>query len=335
MKLKIFISFTNYHNYCIEDIIESNVSNNELEYIIITNLKFNNTFHANNIKVFNLKKMNTIRSVLKEIFTKSNKKILLKLFNDIKNINYEEIEVSIPHYNNITSNYIMTNISTLNHHIIKSIYPDGIAIFYPSETNRFLLIKKFILSLLIGQKMKFFFSRDLLNPFNEINFYYSYLPEITYNPKNLVIKRINSRKGSIKGSNIIILGYGKNSFRDKFIDDYLSNILKITSRIDHEKLYYKPHPSIDIYSDVVYGKLSKRTEVYVINTKETIESILKSIGATTVISFASSGLITLKMIYDDQVDCYYYGLNELINSDLQPYFENMFRFSNVRNLEEV
>jgi len=334
MKLKIFISFTNYHNYCIEDIIESEISNNKLEYIIITNLEFNNTFNKNNIKVFNLKKMNTIRKILKEIFTKSNKKILLKLFNDIKNNNYREIEVSIPHYNNITSNYIITNISTFNNNIVKSIYPDGIAIFYPSVTNRFLFIKKFILSLLIRQKMRFLFSKDLLNPFNEIDFYYSYLPEITYNPKNLEVKRINSRKCSIKGNNIIILGYGKNSFRDEVIDSYLSNILKISSTIEYEKLYYKPHPSIDINLDIVYSKLSNRTEVCVINTKETIESSLKSTSATTIISFASSALITLKMIYQEQVDCYYYGLNELINSDLQLYFENMFQFNNIRNLEE-
>lgn len=224
MRYRIFISFTNYQNYCINEILKQD---NKTCDLLITNSK-----HINqSIAYLSINKIDSIAKLLNNLFFKENKKHIEKFLQDkIKNESIEEIEIVIPHYNNILANYVMKFIedkykySNPQIKIIKSIYPDGLAMFYPTnlEYKQFLL--KYIASYFVGMPIRYINSNDMLNPFKEIDFYYSYIPKITYNPYNLPIKKIAAKKETIKGNNCLILGYGKNDFHDIFIEDFIFEI---------------------------------------------------------------------------------------------------------------
>lgn len=333
MQYRIFISFTNYHNYCINDIInqEDGIIN-----VVITN----SNFTIQNIPFLHIHKIGSLFTFLQNIFLRKNKnKIAQFLINEIeqKDTPIEQIEIVIPHYNNIMANYIMkfiqNNYKNTKHKvkIIKSIYPDGLAMFYPTELEYDKFLLKYIISYFVGMPMRYLKSKDMLNPFKEIDLYYSYIPEITYNPYNLSIKKIDAKKDKITGSNILILGYGTNNFHDTFIEDFISEVGKKIEKTNG-KIYYKSHPSINRINDIIFNKFKNKFDVSYINSAEPIEVLLKDLKATHVFSLASSSLINLKMIYEEQIDCYYFGIENLIQPDLQPYFEKMFAYTNVKKL---
>ena len=130
----------------------------------------------------------------------------------ILNLNkYDSIQVLVPHFLNILSNYFYTASSRrLGKDKLKiALYPDGMLSYQPYSINSKYdpyLLKRWLVGKLIGTPFKLF-KGPIADPFNVVDFIYTYLPNetIQYNSKKLI--KIAFPKSDISGDNMLILGH--------------------------------------------------------------------------------------------------------------------------------
>jgi len=315
----IFVVFTAYHYECVKILIDSyNMENNIL--ISTINIKdFKGESH-----VFN--KIYSLPSFINEIFSRKRKKIFLKLF--IQNKNVENIEIFIPHYFNLNSNYL-ANFLFPNAKI--NIIPDGILSFYPYKLTFKDNLKQIInifSAMLFGLKYKLLFS-NIINPFNKINKIYSYEPSITFSYGGIKIEKIpyiqNLKKINMY-NNLLILGTSTKLQSD----DFISLILNLIKEKNIKKIYYKKHPSITF--DIFYEQIKiKIPNIYLFDNNKSSEYLIKNHQILNIISIKfSTTLIEVQRYYKNQLNCY---ISISTINHHQKYFNILLKKYNIKDLK--
>lgn len=324
MSYRIFVIFTRYQFQCIQDIIRS--QSNE-KTIVITTIPINGKEFEGEIYYF--EKITSFSSLFHEIKTKERKKTFLQIKDTL--ISYENINVYIPHYFNIHSNYIATSLfKNCKVHII----PDGILSFYPYQLTKKDVIKQFvnkIVSLSIGLKYKLFFS-NIIDPFNQVRKIYSYDPDITYSYG----KGINQIPFTTKdialdqhSNNIIILGTSNKLDKESEIIKKIMNFIK-NNKIN--TIYYKMHPGQK--SDSIYTSLSNNINNLKLLTEQVgAENLIEKYFLNTIISVEfSTALLEIQRQYNYQVDCYINKTAFINNSKYKEYFKKLLKYYKIREL---
>ena len=181
-KVYILISITSSQNQTLLNVIEyfKSVGISMSNIYLVTNTN-DNIIKSFSINLIRLSKISSIKSFFQQIFFRKNKKLLYDM---ILNLNkYDSIQVLVPHFLNILSNYFYTASSRrLGKDKLKiALYPDGMLSYQPYSINSKYdpyLLKRWLVGKLIGTPFKLF-NGPIADPFNVIDFIYTYLPNET------------------------------------------------------------------------------------------------------------------------------------------------------------
>lgn len=339
MNAIIFLSFTTSQNQSIQNCIDyfkrSDIKNTD--FFIVSNAGHipKGITDSNQLQ---LAKVTNWRQGLRQILLRQNSR---KLNSFVKSIpKYEEIEICVPHFLNILCNYFVNfcKINLKSSNIIISLYPDGMLSYQPFEIDsQFQMesIYRWFGGWMSGMRYTLF-SGPVADPFSCVKKIYSYIPDITIPYQSEEIIKIEFPKKELHGKNIFILGHVKQS---KFDLDYLEQINKkillLLSKENYGSIYYKPHPRIaDISKDVFYQSLVKIPDINtnLCHADIPVESLLESIGASTIIAAVSTSMINLKLKYKNQISCYYFGLTDYVDPQYATYYENVFSYLSIKPL---
>ncbi|MDC0479892.1 alpha-2,8-polysialyltransferase family protein [Candidatus Marinimicrobia bacterium] len=340
-KAVIFLSFTASQNQSIQNCIDyfkqSNRENVDLFLI-------SNAGHIpngiTNTHQLNLTKVTRWQIGLQQILFKHNSKKLILFVESLPD--YDEIEICIPHFLNILCNYFYHHcIPKLKAKLIHiSLYPDGMLSYQPFEIQSWFQkdsISRWVGGWLSGMRYTVFIG-PIADPFSCVKKIYSYIPECTIPYQSTKIIKIEFPNRKINGENILILGHFKQS---KFDSDYLIFINKMIQlfleKENYRAIFYKPHPRISKMSDdVFYQSILKisniKIELCIDDTP--VESLLESIGASSIIAAVSTSMINLKLKYKNQISCYYFGLSYYVLPKYVSYYENVFSHLSIIPLRQ-
>ena len=311
-KCKLFVSFTESQNNNISNIISIDINNFQNCYLITSVENIPSCIKKSNILLY--KKLDGIVDVLKESYLRTLiKSISQFISNNI--LHYNVIEIFIPHFMNLISNYLTLNRFSIfrGRKVIVSIYPDGIALFYKPTVNLrglqkstfYNVYSRYISGLLIGIPYRPFLG-SIIDPFHIIDNIYTYLPYLTKKYSENTVITIPLNKRYLKGKNIIILGSTNYSKLNKTIFYSLIKYLKKNMN-DSTVIYYKSHPSIK--NDPYTKMLKKYFHAQIISNKTPLESLVEKYEVNRVISLLSfsTALIYLKIIYGQNIECAIFG----------------------------
>ena len=338
-KAIIFLSFTASQNQSIHNCIDyferSDCENTD--FLIVSNAGHipKEIPKSNQLQ---LTKVTNWRQGLRQIILRQNSRILNSFVTSIPE--YEEIEICIPHFLNILCNYFY-NFCVLklkSSNIIISLYPDGMLSYQPFEIHsQFQMesISRWIGGWMSGMRYTSF-SGPVADPFCCVKKIYSYIPDITVPYQSEEIIKIEFPIRKLHGVNILILGHFKQS---KFDLDYLKQINKMIflflSKEKYGSIYYKPHPRItNMSDDVFYQSILKISKINIKLCQDDapVESLLESVGASTIIAAASTSMINLKLKYKNQISCYYFGLTDYVHPKYATYYESVFSYLSIKPL---
>jgi len=339
-KAIIFLSFTSSQNQSVQNCIHSlGLSDSkETDIFMISN--------ASNIPKIILEsnrlqlcKISHWKEGLKQIFLRQNKQKLNTFIQSLPK--YNEIEVSIPHFLNILCNYfyhhcmkkLKTNIVTI------SLYPDGMLSYQPYTINSIFHKESFyrwMSGWLFGMPFTRF-TGQIADPYFCVKKIYSYIPKLTIPFQSNEIVKIKYPRQKTHGENVLILGHFNQT---KFNLVFLSQINKMILLFQSNKntIYYKPHPRMSQLSDdIFYQSLLNTPEIAIslLQDKLPVESLIKSINATTIIASVSTALINLKLIFSHHISCYYFGLNKYILPEYTPYYKYIFESLSIKPLTKL
>jgi len=324
MSYDIFVIFTRYQFQCIQNITKSK---NIEKTILITTIPISSEEFKG--KIYFFKKITSIKSLLHEIYYRRRKKILLEL--KITSYQYKHINIFIPHYFNIHSNYISTYLlPDANIHII----PDGILSFYPYQLTKKDIVKQFInkfVASTIGLRYKLFFT-NIIDPFRKIEDIYSYDPEITYT-YGKKINQIQYTKKSINtlanDNKVVILG---TSTKLDNIPELIQKILTLIKEKKINTIYYKMHPSQS--SDLIYESLSNHiANLNLLTESIGVENLVEKYDLNIIISVEfSTALLEIQRQYNRQLDCYINNTSIIHNTKYRNYFNKLLKRYNIKEL---
>ena len=259
----------------------------------------------------------------------------------ILNLNkYDSIQVLVPHFLNILSNYFYTASSRrLGKDKLKiALYPDGMLSYQPYSINSKYdpyLLKRWLVGKLIGTPFKLF-NGPIADPFNVIDFIYTYLPNetIKYNSKKLI--KIEFPKSDISGNNMLILGhFNQSRFQKVDLISISRAIKKLPMLKKVKRIYYKIHPRLkSSRNDLFYRvlKLDKSLPIEIVQDNQPIEMSIKKLKSSTVIAAVSTSLVNLKLKFGEDLKCYYFGLDDYVSSDYTKYYNKIFKQLKINNL---
>ena len=338
-KSYILISFTSSQNQTLINLIDYLISINihESDIYIFTN---SNDKLLNNLsmKVIRLKKISSLYDSIEQFFSWNNKKTILKEINIFKN--YNKIEIIFPHFLNILSNYFYHNcIPKLSHaKLTLSLYPDGILSYQPFKINSIFqkeVFSRWISSYLFGMPFKPFIG-PISDPYNVIKKIYTYIPKATikYNAHKLI--KISFPPKKQKGDHLLILGHFNQSKFDKNnLSNYLQKIIELFPLSSFKKIYYKKHPRLaNIKNDDFFNMLNEKTsyKIKLINNNIPIEMAIEDTKAQSIIAAVSTSLINLKLKYGNDINCYYFGLDNYVKSEYIKYYLKVFKILSITPL---
>ena len=338
-KSYILISFTSSQNQTIINLIDylNSINIHKSDIYIFTNSN-DNLLDNLSVKVIRLKKISSLHDLIKQFFSWSNKKTILKEIDIFKN--YHKIEIIFPHFLNILSNYFYHNfIPKLNHaELTLSLYPDGILSFQPFKTNSLFqkeVFSRWISSYLFGMPFKPFIG-PISDPYNVIKKIYTYIPKATikYNAHKLI--KISFPQKKQNGDHLLILGhFNQSKFDENNLSNYLQKIIELFPLNNYKKIYYKKHPRLaKIKNDVFFNMLNEKTsyKFKLINNNMPIEMAIEDIKAKSIIAAVSTSLINLKLKYGNDINCYYFGLNNYVKSEYIKYYLKVFNVLSITPL---
>lgn len=324
-KIHIFVVLTRYHYKVVLDIIKAyNLYNN----IIISTIQIpEDSFY----EVVYIEPLNhSIKNLLLESIVRKRKKLLDILYSKLKE--YYNIEIFIPHYFNIISNYIANYLFRRFDNVNKvriNIYPDGILSYYPYTLSFKDIFKNYIYkfaSILMGMNYKVFYG-NIINPFNEVFTIYSYEPKLTcsygvevkkipYSIRNLPL---------VKENKLLILG---STHTPKNIEMLL---YKFIEKEKFHKIFYKKHPAVK--EDKLYRRLKKLfPSLQNITNDLFIEDIVYKYKIKTIVSVEfSTALVDLQRIYDKNLFCYA-NINTPRLKRYKKYFKNIMKAFNIKEI---
>ena len=330
-KSYILISFTSSQNQTLINLIYylNSINIHKSDIYIFTNSN-DNLLNNLSIKVIRLKKISSLYDSIEQFFSWSNKKTILKKITIFKD--YNEIEIIFPHFLNILSNYFYHNcIPKLNHaKLTLSLYPDGVLSFQPFKTNSIFqkeVFSRWISSYLFGMPFKPFIG-PIADPYNIIKKIYTYIPKATikYNAHKLI--KISFPQKNQSGDNLLILGhFNQSKFDENNLSIYIQKIIELFPLNNFKKIYYKKHPRLEnIKSDDFFNMLNKKTsyKIKLINNYTPIETSIENIKVQCVIAAVSTSLINLKLKYGNNLNCYYFGLNNYVKREYVKYYFKVF-----------
>ena len=330
-KSYILISFTSSQNQTLINLIDylNSINIHKSDIYIFTNSN-DNLLNNLSVKVIRLKKISSFQDSIEQFFSWSNKKTILKEIDIFKY--YNKIEIIFPHFLNILSNYFYHNcIPRLNHaELTLSLYPDGILSFQPFKTNSLFqkeVFSRWISSYLFGMPFKPFIG-PIADPYNIIKKIYTYLPKATikYNAKKLI--KISFPQKNQSGDNLLILGhFNQSKFDENNLSIYIQKIIELFPLNNFKKIYYKKHPRLEnIKTDDFFNMLNEKTsyKIKLINNYRPIEMSIENIKVQCVIAAVSSSLINLKLKYGNNLNCYYFGLNNYVKKEYVKYYFKVF-----------
>ncbi len=338
-KVYILISITSSQNQTLLHVIEyfKSIGASMSSIYLVTNTD-DNIIKNSPINLIRLTKISSIKSFFQQIFFRRNKKLLNEI---ILNLNKcDSIQVLVPHFLNILSNYFYTASSRrLGKDKLKiALYPDGMLSFQPYSINSKYdpyLLKRWLLGKLIGTPFKLF-NGPIADPFNVVDFIYTYLPNetIEYNSKKLI--KITFPRSDISGNNMLILGHFNQSKFQKVDLISISRLIKKLPMLKKVKrIYYKIHPRLKSSSDDLFYqvlKLDKSLPIEIFQDNQPIEMSIKKLKSSTVIAAVSTSLVNLKLKFGENLKCYYFGLDDYVSSDYTKYYNKIFRQLNINNL---
>ena len=338
-KSYILISFTSSQNQTLINLIDylNSINIHKSDIYIFTNSN-DNLLNNLSVKVIRLKKISSFQDSIEQFFSWSNKKTILKEIDILKD--YNKIEIIFPHFLNILSNYFYHNcIPKLNHaELTLSLYPDGILSFQPFKTNSLFqkeVFSRWITSYLFGMPFKPFIG-PIADPYNVIKKIYTYIPNATikYNAHKLI--KISFPKKKQNGYHLLILGhFNQSKFDENNLSNYLQKIIKLFPLKNFKRIYYKKHPRLaNIKNDVFFNMLNKKTsyKIKLINDNMPIEMTIEDIKAQSIIAAVSTSLINLKLKYGNDINCYYFGLNNYVKSEYIKYYTKVFNVLSIKPL---
>lgn len=340
-KAIIFLSFTTSQNQSIQNCINyfKRVKPNNINYYIISNVN-NIPKEIKDSHKLILTKISNWHKALHQILFKSNKK-KLNIF--VKRLPfYDEIEILMPHFLNILCNHFFNNyIEKLNSkNIIISLYPDGMLSYQPYK-----IVSKYQKESIfrwlggLGSGMTYkLFKGPIADPFSCIKKIYSYIPEITIPYKSKQIIKIEFSKKKLSGNNILILGhYKQNKFNHLYLNKLNESLNKFFKENTYKKIFYKPHPRMisNIDKDIFYQFLLKIPDIDIslYQYEQPIESIVNTIGASTIIASVSTSMINLKLRFGEQISCYYFGISNYVLEPYIKYYESVFSKLSIKPLK--
>ena len=338
-KVYILISITSSQNQTLLNVIEyfKSIGISMSNIYLVTNTN-DNIIKSFSINLIRLSKISSIKSFFQQIFLRKNKKLLYDM---ILNLNkYDSIQVLVPHFLNILSNYFYTASSRrLGKDKLKiALYPDGMLSYQPYSINSKYdpyLLKRWLVGKLIGTPFKLF-NGPIADPFNVIDFIYTYLPNetIEYNSKKLI--KIEFPKSDISCNNMLILGhFNQSRFQKVDLISISRAIKKLPILKKVKRIYYKIHPRLkssrhDLFYRVL--KLDKSLPIEIVQDNQPIEMSIKKLKSSTVIAAVSTSLVNLKLKFGEDLKCYYFGLDDYVSSDYTKYYNKIFKQLKINNL---
>jgi hypothetical protein len=317
MKYNLFISFTKNQNNTISEIINSNIISGE-NMLISSSNNIPECFDKKNVLYIN--KINSIPRAFKNILFRT-QKIEAYSFLQEKFSSSTQVEIIIPHFINLISNHIFLKREELfpKSNTIFSIYPDGIALYFPQKadfqnirTSHYLpVLYRYFMGKITGLQYRMF-TGSIIDPFKTINNIYTYFPAITpmYSADSKIL--IPTKTKNCMGNNVLILGAAKNY---KLDEEYFLDLKQYISELfsSEVSVYFKPHPSL--ISNAVKSPLELiYNSLIVINDDSPAENMIDqlNIGSVITLSFFSSTLLHLKNVYGDSIGCYIYKADTFI-----------------------
>ena len=335
----ILISITSSQNQTLLNVIEyfKSIGISMSDIYLITNTNDNIIKHYK-VNLIRLSKISSIKSFFQQIFFRKNKDLLYDMILNLNN--YDIIQVLIPHFLNILSNYFYTASSRRfgKDKLKIALYPDGMLSYQPYSINSKYdpyLLKRWLVGKLIGTPFKLF-NGPIADPFNVVDFIYTYLPNetIKYNSKKLI--KIAFPKSDISGNNMLILGhFNQSRFKKVDLISISRAIKKLPMHKKVRRIYYKIHPRLkSSRHDLFYRalKLEKSLPIEIVEDNQPIEMSIKKLKSSTVIAAVSTSLVNLKLKFGEDLKCYYFGLDDYVSSDYTKYYTKIFKQLKINNL---
>lgn len=315
---KLFIVFNNHQALACSRIIKNSLDKNNI--FIVSTIDSKNLFY--DYKYIQLKPINKISHLIKEIFTQERKKALDNIIPNVDQVKkLKNIDIFIPHFHHLVTNYLV-NYLFVNRINSLNIIPDGVLSYYHYEQRLSLKLNQFIKKItakLIGIDYKMFFSKNIVNPFNlNVDHTYSYCPELTINNgaevKEIFYPRLHIAPDA---NNILILGTDFKSKSDFWV---CSCIIKMIIKLPESNIFYKKHPTVesDRCIKLIRSGLENRN-VIELSSKNSINNIidLKKIKFLFSIAF-STGNIEIQEEYSN-------SLISFVHGPLNPIYEESFK----------
>lgn len=230
-----------------------------------------------------------------------------KVGNILKNYDYINLflsDIQWPLNNALYGKFIKGECKNNRRRIELCNFPDGIVNLYFAYPNFKQKIKNIIKSLfgLVLSSPYYYFNCDIagLEISNKI---YSLMPESISEVKDKIVSipklRIVSNYNDINSCIFLGQPYHKLMPAKKYIS-LMEKAASFTKKLDYEKYYYKAHPS---ESTKESWNIFKNYGFELINDNRTIEEMFLYNQMGCIVSFNSSALIHLKLLYGNNLRC--------------------------------
>ncbi len=291
-KLNVFVCWTSFQLFFSTLLIEKYGS--ESENVIVTKLA-----HSD------------VPDVFDQVISISGGKIsravkLKKGSRQIKNLvkGRNECELFFPHLFNLATNhlyhFLVKESSRGNFRLLKSAYSEGLLSFYSPTVSRDNKEnkKRVLLSRIFNLHYKAV-NGSMVDAFNDIDYIYSFAPELTIQYSATSIKKVDFGKSEYSGTNVVFLGRKSFEVNTKDDESQLATCMAtVIAQHPGAKVFYKPHPRFgEADSDLCLDLLKSMSEPEILKSSENIESQIEPHDIGVAISITSSALVTLKATY--------------------------------------
>jgi len=314
-KINIFIAHTPLQNFIASKIVAQYFHPERNRNILYTSVSVENTIGFD--EYYLIDKNRTFTKILNTYKAKNRISKLLKS---------RECNLFISHTGALLDNYFFYSFPREKFHVAINFYYEGILYFYEYEEplQKKLHFSRKLMGYLVGFDYKInpiIFPAD--NP--GINKIYSILPKFTLGPKEK-IKEVSLLKDTYKSKEdcILIMG-GKPSLleNNEVILLYQQMIEKAKSYGSATKIYFKGHHADQSNNFDLANK--GQLEVEDITQNSPIEEVIEIYKPSLILSYPSSGLVSLKAMYGKHIEVFSYYREEKKNhiTKLWPIFEDL------------
>lgn len=313
-EINVYFAHTPLHIYLIEKIIKLNKINRNylfLEFENTKQLNINEELFESIIRLDDLYIGDNIR------FQNGNKiinEILLKL--DKFTAGFESVNIFMSDIKWLLNNNIYHRIIKKDRDKYKFInFPDGFSTMTITKTTLKDKIKFFLKSIYghtFGTKY-YYYNSDLLglSLADEIYSLEPKLLNVKTNVRNIELRdnvKVNQRKGIFLSQAITNL-----LPKESYIE-FIQNVAIYLNNLGLDKIYYKPHHfEQNKYFKEIESILEQHNITIIINSR-CAEELISDENIGLVVSFNSSALFNLKLMFGDDIKCISFKFNEILKS---------------------